>query len=77
MTNYRRISLLNFSKVSEVMYNKLSHCVHTNNILVPEKFGVRKGFSTENAGFKPTDILLKAVIRADTGRLEFWKQLLG
>jgi hypothetical protein len=64
MTNYRPISLLtNFSKVLEkVMYNRLSHHMHINNILVPEQFGFRKGTSTENAAFKLTDNVLKFVL---------------
>jgi hypothetical protein len=38
MANYRPIFLLTvFSKVLEkIMYNRLSHHIHTNNILVPE-----------------------------------------
>jgi hypothetical protein len=57
MSNYRPISLLTtFSKVLEkVMYNRLSLYLQTNNILVPEQFGFRKGISTENATFKLTD----------------------
>jgi hypothetical protein len=57
MSNYRPISLLTtFSKVLEkVMYNRLSHYLKTNNILVPEQFGFRKGISTENAAFKVID----------------------
>jgi hypothetical protein len=57
MTNYRLISLsTTFSEVLEkVMYNRLSHHMHTNNILVPEQFGFRKGISTENSTFKLTD----------------------
>jgi hypothetical protein len=63
MTNYRPISLLMvFSKVLEkVMYNRLSHHTHTNNILVPEQFGFRKGKSTENAAFKLMNIVLKSI----------------
>jgi hypothetical protein len=63
MTNYRPISLFTtFSKVLEkVMYNKLSHKMHTNNILVPEQFDFRKGLSTENAEFILTDNILKAI----------------
>jgi hypothetical protein len=63
MTNYRPISLLMvFSKVLEkVIYNRLSHHMHTKNVLVPEQFGFRQGSSTENAAFKLTDIVLKSV----------------
>jgi hypothetical protein len=43
------------------MYDRLSHHVHTSNILVPEKFGFRKGVSTEDAALKLTDSLLKSV----------------
>jgi hypothetical protein len=63
MSNYRPISLLTtFSKVLEkVMYNRLSHYLQTNNILDPEQFGFRKGISTENTAFKPTDSIFKSI----------------
>jgi hypothetical protein len=35
--------------------------MHTNNILVPEQFGFRKGLSAEIAAFKLTDNILKAI----------------
>jgi hypothetical protein len=35
--------------------------MHTNNILVPEQFGFRKGVSTEDVAFKPADNVLKSV----------------
>jgi hypothetical protein len=62
-TNYRPISLLTtFSKVFEkIMYSGLSHHMQTNNILVPEQFGFRKGKSTEDAAFKLTDNVLKSI----------------
>jgi hypothetical protein len=62
MSNYRPILLLTtFSKVLEkVMYNRLSHYLQANNILVPEQFGFRKG-TTENATFKLTDSVLKSL----------------
>jgi hypothetical protein len=41
------------------MYNRISHYVKANNILVPEQFGFRKGISAENAVFKLTDCILK------------------
>jgi hypothetical protein len=51
-----------FSKVLEkVMYNRLSHHMHTNNILVPEQFGFRQGKSTDNADFMLTNIVLKSI----------------
>jgi hypothetical protein len=61
MANYRPISVFTtFSKVREkVMYNRLSHHMQTNNILVPEKF--RKDMSTEDAAFKLTDNVLKSI----------------
>jgi hypothetical protein len=63
MTNYKPISLLTvFSKVLEkVMYNRLSHHMQTNNILVPEQFGFRQGKSTDNAAFKLTNNVLKSI----------------
>jgi hypothetical protein len=63
MTNYRPVSLLTtFSKVLEnVMYSRLSHHMHTNSILVPEKFCVRKGVSTEDEALKLTDMCVLIV----------------
>jgi hypothetical protein len=63
MTNYRSISLLTvFSKVFEkAMHNRLSHHLHTNNILVSEQHGFRKGISTENAAFRLTDSVSKSI----------------
>jgi hypothetical protein len=63
MTNYRQISLLTvFSKVLEkVIYNRLSHYMHTNNILVPEQFGFSQGKSTDNAAFKLTNSVFKTI----------------
>jgi hypothetical protein len=43
------------------MYNRLSHYLQTNNIVVPEQFGFRKGISTENAAFRRTDSVLKSL----------------
>jgi hypothetical protein len=63
MANYRPFSLLTtFYKVLEkVMYNRLSHHMQTNNILVPEQFGFRKDMSTEDAAFRLTDSVLKSI----------------
>jgi hypothetical protein len=63
MTNYRPISLLTvFLKAMEkVMYNRISHHMHTNNIIVQEEFGFRQQSSTENAAFKLTDNVLKSI----------------
>jgi hypothetical protein len=57
MTNYRPISLVTvFSKVFEkAMHSRLSQHLHTNNILVTEQHGFRKGISTENATFRLAD----------------------
>jgi hypothetical protein len=62
MTNYGSISLsMVFSKVlAKVMYGRLSHHMHTNNI-VPEQFGFRQGSSTENVAFKLTDSVLQSI----------------
>jgi hypothetical protein len=62
VTNYRPFSLLTtFAKALEkVMYSRLSHDMHTNNILVPEHFSFRKGISAESAAFKLTDKVLKS-----------------
>jgi hypothetical protein len=43
------------------MCNRLSHYLQTNNILLPEQFGFRKGISTENATFKLTGRVLKSL----------------
>jgi hypothetical protein len=43
------------------MYNRLSHHVHTNNMLAPEKCGFRQGKSTNNADFKLTNNVLKSI----------------
>jgi hypothetical protein len=51
MKNYIPIVLITmFCKMTEkVACNMLSQHLHTNNILVPEQFGFRKGLSTGNA----------------------------
>jgi hypothetical protein len=33
----------------------------TNNILIPEQFGFRKGVATEDVAFKLTDVVLKLI----------------
>jgi hypothetical protein len=43
------------------MYDRLSHHVGTNNILVPEQCGIRQGRYRENAAFKLTDSVLKSI----------------
>jgi hypothetical protein len=57
MSNYRSSSLLTtvYEVIENVKYNRISHYLKANNILVPEQFGFRKGIFTENAAFKLTD----------------------
>ena len=49
--NYRPISVLPcFSKILErIMYNRLSKCLKTNEILYKKQFGFQEGHSTEHA----------------------------
>jgi len=53
-TNYRPISLLNsFSKNFEkALYNRVTEHLNTNNLLVGNQFGFRKGTTIEDAIFK-------------------------
>jgi len=43
------------------MCNRLSHDMHTNNILVPEQFGFRQAGSTENVAFKLIDSVFTSI----------------
>ena len=43
------------------MHSRLSHHLHTNNILVTEQCGFRKGISTEDAAWRLTDNVLKSI----------------
>jgi hypothetical protein len=63
VTNYKPISLLMvFSKVFEkAMHSRLSQHLHTNNTLVPEQHGFRKGKSTENVAFRLTNSVCKSL----------------
>ena len=63
IANYRPISLLTvFSKVLEkALHSRLSQHLHTNNILVPEQHGFRKGISTEKAAFKLIDSVFQSL----------------
>jgi hypothetical protein len=65
MTNYRPISLLtSFSRVLEkAMYNRLSHDLHMNNILVTEQHGLRNGVSTEKAAFRLTNSVFQSLTK--------------
>jgi len=62
-TNYRPISLLtSFSKVLEkALYNRITEHLNTHNLLVGKQFGFRKGTATEDAIFKLTNEILKAL----------------
>ncbi|GFG36078.1 hypothetical protein Cfor_09207 [Coptotermes formosanus] len=59
-TNYRPTSLLiSCSKILEtIMFNRLYQYAQTNNILVPEQFGFRKGSHIEKAIFTLMDNIL-------------------
>jgi hypothetical protein len=43
------------------MYNRLSHHMHSNNILVPEQFSFRQGKSSDNAVIKLINSELKSI----------------
>jgi hypothetical protein len=43
------------------MHNRLNHYLQTNNTLIPEQFGFRKGTCTQNAAFKLTVNVLKSI----------------
>ena len=45
------------------MQSRLSQHLHTNNILVTEEYGFRKGVSTEDAAFRPTDSVFKSIFK--------------
>ena len=61
MTNYRPIALLMvFSKVLEkAMHSRLSQHLNTDNILVTEQYGFKKGISNKDAAYRLTDSVLK------------------
>ena len=60
MRNYRPIPLL-------LLFPQYPKCyaqhLHTNNILINEEFGFRKGIPTETATFRTTDCVLKCVTK--------------
>jgi len=62
-TNYRPISLLtSFSKVLEkALFIRVIEHFNTNNSLDGNQFGFRKGTATEDAIFKLTNVILKAL----------------
>ena len=56
------VLLTMFCKILEkITYNRLSQHLHTNNILVPEQFGFRKGLSTDTAACKLIDTVFKSL----------------
>jgi hypothetical protein len=63
MSNYRRTLLLSlFSKVfEEVMFSRLMGHSNINKILVEERFGLRKNLATEEAVYKLTNEILRAL----------------
>jgi len=63
VTNYRPISLLTvFYKVlKKPKHRRLCQHLHTNNRLVAEQCGFRKGISTEDAALRPTDSEFKSI----------------
>jgi hypothetical protein len=69
MANYRPVLLLTiFSKLfKKAMHSKLSHRLHTNNILVTELCGFRKGISTENPAFRLTNSVFKFINQKNVG----------
>jgi len=62
-TNYRPISLLtSFLKVFEkCLFIRLIEYFNTNKLLVEKQFDFRKGTATEDAIFKLTNEILKAL----------------
>jgi hypothetical protein len=63
MVIYRPISLLTvfFKVLEKIMYNRLSHHMHINNILFPEQFSFRQGKSADNAAFMLTNSVFKSI----------------
>ena len=71
MSNYKPISLLlSCSKILEtIMFNRLYQYVHTNEILAPEQFGLRKESNIEKTVFSLTDSVLSS--------LNIWQKTAG
>ena len=63
MTNYRSVSLLTFfyKVLEKPKHSRLCQHLHTNNKLVTEQYGFRKGISTEGAALRPTDGEFKSI----------------
>jgi hypothetical protein len=47
--------------LKRAMHCRLSQLLHINNVLVTEQYSFRKGISTENAAFRPTDSVFKSI----------------
>ena len=62
-TNYRPISLFtSFLKVFErALYIRKTEHFYSNNLLVGNQIGFRKGVATEDAIFKLTNVILNAL----------------
>jgi len=45
------------------MHSSLNQHVNTNNILIAERYGFRKGISTEDAAFRMTEGVFKSMKR--------------
>ena len=72
-TNYRHISLLTsfskfFGKKKKKLYNRITEHLNTNNLLVGKQFGFRKDTATDDAMFKLTNEILKALKIKKIGR---------
>jgi hypothetical protein len=62
MSNYRPISLLtSFSKVFEVIYNRVHSHIKANNISAKEQYGFRHNSFTEIASYNLINNILKAL----------------
>ena len=55
------------------MYSRLNQHLYTNNIMVAEQYAFRKGMSTEDAAFRLTDSVLKALNqKLNVGGIFLW-----
>jgi len=59
--NYRPVTLLtSFSTFEIFIQQRLAQHVSNHNIISPEQFGCRKGFSTDHATYRLTELIYKA-----------------
>ena len=62
VSKYRTISLLtSFSKILEKVIQTLLDHLHKHIIMSKEQYGFRRGFTTENAAYKPINEALNAL----------------